>query len=233
MKILINTTIPAKVGVEVAVEVGVEVVVQVGLLGGRPPCRRRERRHGQQGGNTIMLGPITRAARRTFFTATRPRRGLLKGVPPLLGPDLLHVLRSAGHGDKIALVDCNFPAAATAAGCPRDEVIPLAGVALPEAVDAICSLMPLDFFIEEPARYMVPTPPNETPPLAQEVHGALKASIETRAPGVAVTGLERFAFYDEAETCFAIVQCVGERRPYGNVILTKGVIGPDGEDLKP
>ena len=55
----------------------------------------------------------------------------------------------------------------------------------------------------------------------------------TNCPGLSAQPLERFAFYEEAKKCFGIVQCVGERRPYGNVIITKGVIGPDGRDLKP
>ena len=47
-----------------------------------------------------------------------------------------------------------------------------------------------------------------------------------------VKPLERFAFYEESRQCFAVVQTL-ERRPYGNAILVKGVVGPDGKDLKP
>ena len=47
-----------------------------------------------------------------------------------------------------------------------------------------------------------------------------------------ITPCDRFSFYEEARSCYAIVQCL-ERRPYGNVVLTKGVVGPDGKDLKP
>lgn len=45
--------------------------------------------------------------------------------------------------------------------------------------------------------------------------------------------LERFDFYDRAKKAFAIVQAGAERRPYGNFVLKKGVVGPDGKDLKP
>ena len=58
------------------------------------------------------------------------------------------------------------------------------------------------------------------------------ATIEVHSPGVRLQPIERFAFYTEARGCFAVVQ-TAERRPYGNVILTKGVVGPDGKDLKP
>ncbi|WP_083570422.1 RbsD/FucU domain-containing protein [Phaeobacter porticola] len=36
--------------------------------------------------------------------------------------------------------------------------------------------------------------------------------------------LERFPFYDRAKSAFAIVQ-TRQARPYGNIILKKGVIG--------
>ena len=70
------------------------------------------------------------------------------------------------------------------------------------------------------------------PPLGREVHKAIAATIDSHAPGVKVTPIERFSFYDEARSCYAIVQTL-ERRPYGNVVLTKGVVGPDGKDLIP
>ena len=166
------------------------------------------------------------------FHTSVARRGLLKKIPPILGADLLKVLRSAGHGDKISIVDCNFPACEVAKKTTTGTHIELAGVSLPEAVDAICELLPLDYFITSPAEYMTPEPGNETPPLAQQVHDELKDAIAKHA-NVKVEGLERFAFYDAARESFAVVQCGGERRPYGNVILTKGVVGPDGNDLKP
>lgn len=56
--------------------------------------------------------------------------------------------------------------------------------------------------------------------------------FEPAVQGVNITPCERFTFYEEARGCYAIVQCL-ERRPYGNVVLTKGVVGPDGNDLKP
>jgi L-fucose mutarotase len=94
------------------------------------------------------------------------------------------------------------------------------------------AVYPLDYFIAEPARYMAPTE-GALPPLGQEVIDASTAVIAAAAPGITVSPLERFAFYDEARKGFAVVQCVAERRPYGNFILTKGVVGPDGNDLKP
>lgn len=62
---------------------------------------------------------------------------------------------------------------------------------------------------------------------------ASSAIIEGHCPGVNIAECERFEFYGEARKCFAVIQCIGERRPYGNFILKKGVVGPDGNDLKP
>jgi L-fucose mutarotase len=113
------------------------------------------------------------------------------------------------------------------------EAVVLAGCDLPRAVDAICSVMPLDFFVDCPALYMAPDPGVELPPLGAEVHEALKGCIQKHAAGVTIEPLPRMEFYDRADQAFAIVQCVDERRPYGNVVLKKGVVGPDGNDLKP
>jgi hypothetical protein len=100
---------------------------------------------------TRLARPSALAVPHRPFHATAARLGLLKGMDPMLTADLLHVLRSAGHGDEITLVDCNFPAASTATKTVTGVPIVLAGCDLPTAVDAICSIMPLDFFVECPA----------------------------------------------------------------------------------
>ncbi len=79
---------------------------------------------------------------------------------------------------------------------------------------------------------MAPSDGVSLPPAGEEVTSALKSTILRHCPGVSIAPCERFAFYEEARGSYAIVQTL-ERRPYGNVILTKGVVGPDGNDLKP
>ena len=112
--------------------------------------------------------------------------------------------------------------------------IVLAGASLPDAVSAICSVLPLDFFVESQAAYMSPQPGVAMPEAGVEVIHDMKAAMvqHNTANDINAQPLDRFAFYEEARTCFAVVQ-TAERRPYGNAILTKGVIGPDGNDLKP
>lgn len=157
--------------------------------------------------------------------------GLLKGIDPILIPDLLHILRSMGHGDKLCICDCNFPAANVATHTTSNKHVILT-VSLPEAVKAICSVLPLDFFEEVQAVYMAPQEGVEMPRAGYEVINATQYAIVDHCPNARVKPKERFKFYEEAKGCFAVIQTM-ERRPYGNVILTKGCVGPDGLDLKP
>lgn len=171
-----------------------------------------------------------RGIRREFHRTTA-YRGLLKGIDPVLNADLLYALRTAGHGDEIAIVDCNFPAYATAHTADIDPII-LSGVDAVTALDAVCSVLPLDYF-EDSVFHMSPEDGDALPPLAAEVHEQGNAAIQEHAAGITVKSLPRFEFYERANDAFAIVQAGSERRPYGNWILKKGVVGPDGKDLKP
>mmetsp|Transcript_87696 Transcript_87696/g.175435 ORF Transcript_87696/g.175435 Transcript_87696/m.175435 type:complete len:142 (-) Transcript_87696:80-505(-) len=140
--------------------------------------------------------------------------GLLKNIDPLLIPDLLHILRSMVATQTTSGKHCMLT------------------VSLPEALQAICSVLPLDFFAATQAVYMGPQEHVEVPPAGLEVVSALQVAIRGHCPDAIIEPLERFAFYEEAKTCFAVVQTM-ERRPYGNVVLTKGCVGPGGLDLKP
>lgn len=157
--------------------------------------------------------------------------GLLKGIDPLLTAETLHVLRSMGHGDKLCVCDCNFPASQVAKETTSRKHVILT-VSLPEALDAICSVLPLDFFVDAQANYMGPQTGVEMPPAGKEVVADLKAAVGRHCGDSRIEPIERFAFYEEAKSCFAVIQTM-ERRPYGNVILKKGCVGPDGNDLRP
>jgi L-fucose mutarotase len=106
-------------------------------------------------------------------------------------------------------------------------------VSLPEALDAICSVLPLDYFEQTQAMYMSPQVGVELPAAGVEVVSALRDAITRRCgDDTIIEPIERFSFYEEAKGCFAVIQTM-ERRPYGNVILIKGCVGPDGNDLRP
>lgn len=147
---------------------------------------------------------------------------MLIGIDPVLGPDLLRALAAMGHGDEIAIVDGNFPAASVAAYTTTGEALRV-DVDLPRALEAILSILPLDTFVPAPvARMAVVDEPDAVPPLQAEVHDLL-ARLD--APGT-VEAVERHAFYERARRAFAVVR-TGERRFYGCVLVTKGVIGPE------
>ena len=144
---------------------------------------------------------------------------MLKALDPLLTPDLLRALRAMGHGDTLAIVDANYPAASC--GPP---VVRLAGASATEAASAVLSVMPLDDFVPEAAWCMeVVGDPGAEPPIFAEFRDAI-----LRHEGVrfGLARLERFAFYERAAQCFVIVS-TGERRLYGNLILKKGVVRSD------
>ena len=175
--------------------------------------------------------PPALPSRSSFLHTTPACLGLLKGLDPLLTPDLLWVLRSAGHGDEIVICDVNFPAAEVASKSTTGKHVLLAGADLVQTVDAVCSVMPLDLFVPCPAEHMAPTE-GDLPPLGQEVIDQSAEAIRRHSEAVSILPCERFEFYDRARQAYAVVQCA-ERRPYGNWILKKGVVGPDGNDLGP
>ena len=74
---------------------------------------------------------------------------MLKGIHPLLSPDLLYALAAMGHGDRIAVVDANFPAL----GLARRSIV-LAGATAPDVLAAILSVLPIDDFAPDPVSVM-------------------------------------------------------------------------------
>ena len=142
---------------------------------------------------------------------------MLKGIDPLLGPELLGILRGMGHGDEIVIADANFPASSTGTG---NRLIRADGVDAPRMVGAIVSVLPLDDFVPAAAfRMAVVDKPDEVPPIIADFADAL-AKGGYAGP---IEPIERFAFYERACKAFAVV-ATGETRLYGNLILKKGVI---------
>lgn len=142
---------------------------------------------------------------------------MLKSIPPILGPDLLYILRAMGHGDEIAIVDANYPG--DSAG-PR--LVRLDGLGAAEVLDAILTLMPLDSFVDEQAICMqVVGSAQKREPVMDD----FEAIVKLHEPAMSLSSMERFAFYERVSSAYAIVQ-TGERRLYGNILLKKGIIRP-------
>ena len=143
---------------------------------------------------------------------------MLKMVPPALTPDLLWLLAAMGHGDRLALVNANYPAYARHA-----RVAALPGVSLVAAAEAILQFMPVDDLDDAPAYRMVPDgKPDEVLAVHRDLQRVLDAS--ERRP-VGMKALERAAFFDLAATSFAAVLTT-DNRPYGCFVIAKGVVRP-------
>ena len=145
---------------------------------------------------------------------------MLKKIDPILTPDLLWVLAAMGHGDDLALVDANHPAERIARASISGRLIRLPGLTMARVAQAILTVLPIDDFEPDPIRRMqVVGAPDAIPAIQEEV-----LSVLTNAGlPAAMTGIDRFAFYEAAKASFAVVQ-VGDVRPYGCFLLRKGVI---------
>ena len=146
---------------------------------------------------------------------------MLRGIDCLLTGDLLKILQDMGHGDELALVDRNFPADSVARHTVSGMLVRDEGVDIPRMAKAILSLYPLDSFVEEPILHMqVVGKPDERLSVHKELH---KIAEKAEGGKVKMGSIERFAFYERARDCYAVIAC-GEIRPYGCFLLKKGVI---------
>ncbi|MES2260516.1 MAG: RbsD/FucU domain-containing protein [Pseudomonadota bacterium] len=150
---------------------------------------------------------------------------MLKGIDPLLSPELLKVLAEMGHGDAIAVVDANFTATTLGRGKP---VIHLPGIGLQRACAAVLSVFPLDLPGQPVAFMAVSERPADYRSALQRELLALCASSGS-ATAAQCEAVERFAFYEQVKQAYAIVQ-TGELQPYANFLFRKGVIAGPLED---
>ena len=145
---------------------------------------------------------------------------MLINIDPILSPELLHALRSMGHGDKLVLADANFPSASLA-----KKLIRLDGVNIPNAAKAILSVLPLDSFVDYPVERMeIDGNPDEINDVHQDLIDVLKINAGDKWK---VGSIERFKFYEKAKQAYMIVSTT-DARAFGCFIITKGVIKPDG-----
>ncbi len=140
---------------------------------------------------------------------------MLKGISPLISPDLLAVLCRMGHGDEIVLADAHFPGETMNARVLRAD-----GLRIADLLDAILPLFELDAYVDDPVAMMDAVPGDTLDPA---VGAAYRAAIDRHAPSTPpIARLERFAFYERAQRAFCVVM-TGETAKYGNIILKKGV----------
>lgn len=141
---------------------------------------------------------------------------MLKNIPKILSPELLKVLMEMGHGDEIVIGDGNFPAQTYG-----KRVVRCDGHGVPELLDAIMQLFPLDTYTEKPVMLMEVV---KGDPVVPEIWDEYKKIINKYEPeNCKIEMIERFAFYERAKTAYAVV-ATGEEAIYANIILKKGVV---------
>ncbi len=140
---------------------------------------------------------------------------MLKGINPLLTPELLKILMEMGHGDEIVISDGNFPATTMA-----QRLVRLDGINVPEVLDAVLGVMPLDQYVENQVALMEVVPGDDFVPVIWDTYHKI---IEKHEPDAKIEHMERFAYYERAKKAFAVIY-TSEQSKYANVILKKGVV---------
>ena len=142
---------------------------------------------------------------------------MLKGVPAIIPPELLKALCEMGHGDEFTIGDANFPARSYS-----DNIIRMDGHKIPEILDAILELIPLDQYVDHPLTVMeIPPEAGIDKPITDRY-----AEIATRHDGRddLLEYVERFSFYDRVKSRSLFVVMSGETEIYANIVIRKGVI---------
>ena len=141
---------------------------------------------------------------------------MLKGIPPIISPDLMKILLEMGHGDEIVLADGNFPTGTCAQRLVRAD-----GHNVPELLDAILQFFPLDPYVDAPVGLMGVVPGDPIKPTIWDEYTQIVEKHEPEHNKIEF--IERFAFYERAKQAFAIV-ATSEGALYANIIVKKGVV---------
>ena len=141
---------------------------------------------------------------------------MLKGISPVISPELIKILMEMGHGDELVIADGNFPAASVAQRLVRAD-----GVGGPALLDAILQLFPLDPYVERPVALMAVVPGDPYKPVIWDEYRNTILKFEPEFKDFEY--VERFAFYERAKKAYAVLAS-SEMALYANLILKKGVI---------
>lgn len=140
---------------------------------------------------------------------------MLKGISPLLSPELISVLARMGHGDEIILADAHFPGETY-----NPNVIRADGLRIPDLLEAILPLFELDSYVPKPLVMMAAVKGDTLDPDVEQEY--LKSIYKTNPKIAPIDRIGRFEFYERAKKAFVVVM-TGETAKYGNIILKKGV----------
>lgn len=137
---------------------------------------------------------------------------MLKGIPSVIGPELLKILNEMGHGDEIVIGDGNFPAHTYGKRVVRAD-----GVNATEMLKAVLKLIPLDTFDHN---FILMDAPKESIP---EIWSEYFSIAKKEDKNLDVAFVERFSFYERAKNAYAVIT-TSETAIYANIIIKKGVI---------
>jgi len=141
---------------------------------------------------------------------------MLKGIPPVISPELIKILMEMGHGDELVISDGNFPAASVAQRLVRSD-----GLSVPLLLDAVLQLFPLDQFVEKPVALMAVVQGDKYNPIIWDEFRLIIKKYEHSFSDFEF--VERFDFYERSKKAYAVIAS-SEMSLYANIILKKGVI---------
>lgn len=141
---------------------------------------------------------------------------MLRNIPKILPPDLVKYMMEMGHSDYIVIADAGFPGTAHA-----KRIVRMDSVEIPELLEAILPLFPLDYFVDDSVRLMKKLD-HEPEVTIWEVYRELLEKYDQDNAFKEFVYLDRLDFYKDAENAYVVVQ-TGDTSRYGNIILQKGV----------
>ena len=144
---------------------------------------------------------------------------MLKNIPKIISPELLKTLSEMGHSDYLVIADGNFPAESIG---KDSKVIRMDGHNVPEVLEAILKLYPLDTYVDFPVILMEKVKGDiiETP--IWEEYKEIVKKYDNRGEKCFVN-IDRFDFYHKAKKSYCII-ATSEKALYANILLQKGVI---------
>lgn len=153
---------------------------------------------------------INNCAENGAQTKIKGGAGMLKGIDPVISPELLKTLAEMGHGDEILFADAHFPGRTNAR-----ELIRADGIPVDRLLKAIVPLFELDSY----ATPVIMTAPVEGDQLDPTVEARFRKALGYEGK---IEFVSRDELYARAKRAFAVVQ-TGETAKYGNVFIKKGV----------
>ena len=140
---------------------------------------------------------------------------MLKGISPVISPELLKVLAEMGHSDELVLGDSNFPGATMSRRLLRAD-----GLSVSTLLEGIAPLFPFETYADPLIMMQVVAGDKLDPAVEADYMKAIRRSDPSVPPPIRI---EKFAFYERSRIAYAVLM-TGETRLYGCLIIKKGVI---------